>query len=65
MEPTKAKVEIGQFRVIAVELNAVRISMGQGVNAWIHMNFEHQVKPGDTLRLFTEIPYAIPRPASE
>lgn len=58
MEPAHTKVEIGRFQVIAVELGAVRISLGQGVNAWIHMNFIHGVKVGDTLPLFTEIRHA-------
>lgn len=64
MEPTKVKINVGEFKVIGIQLNAVRISLGQGVNAWIHMNFEHQIKIGDNLTLFTEIPYAIPRPTS-
>jgi hypothetical protein len=62
MEPTKVKVSIGEFRVIDTQLNAIRITLGHGVNAWIHMNFEHNIQPGDKLILFAEVPYAIPKP---
>ena len=65
MEPSKVKVEIGEFRVLEVKLNAIRLTLGQGVNVWIHMNFEHRVNPGDKLNLFMEIPYAHNRPAPE
>lgn len=64
MEPTrtKMKVEIGQFRVIATQPNAIRLALGQGVNVWIHMSFEHGTTTDDHISLFAEIPYAISRP---
>lgn len=65
MEPTRTKIEIGRFKVTEVKLNAIRISLGQGVNVWIHMNFEHAVNPGDVIPLFTEIKYAHARPTPE
>lgn len=61
---TKMKVQIGEFRVIDVQSNAIRIALGQGVNCWIHMNFEHNTHPGDMIPLFAEIPYALTGPTS-
>ena len=65
MEPTKTKmkVQIGEFPVIDVKSNAIRISLGQGVNCWIHMTFEHATTTDDHITLFAEIPYAYTRPA--
>ena len=65
MEPTRTKVSIGEFPVLDVKLNAVRIALGQGVNVWIHMNFEHGAQPGDTITLLAEIPNAIFRSTPE
>lgn len=60
---TKMKVQIGEFPVIDVKSNAIRISLGQGVNCWIHMNFEHGAQPSDYITLYAEVPYALSRPA--
>lgn len=62
MEPTQAQVKVfvGDFDVVQVSGQAITLHIGKHVHATIHLSFEHAVKAGDTLPLFTEIPYANP-----
>jgi hypothetical protein len=62
MEPAHTKIMLGDFRVIERKFDGIRIDLGKQVTIWIHLgDFPHNVKPGDTLPLFTEIAYAIPK----
>jgi hypothetical protein len=60
MEPTLAplKIFVGDFEVVQVTGMAITLHLGNSVHATIHLPFEHNVKSGDTLPLFTELPYA-------
>ena len=62
MEPTKTKMRIylGEFEVVEVKsFGGIRIMLGPGTTITIHVgDFPHQVKLGDKLPLYTEMPYA-------
>jgi hypothetical protein len=61
MEPTQnlLKIYLGSFQVIEVGQGKIIINMGKGVHVTIFLSdLSHEVKPGQQLPLFTEIPYA-------
>jgi hypothetical protein len=62
MEPTQTplKIFVGDFEVVQVKDMSITLHLGNSVHATIHLPFEHNVKAGDTLPIFTELPYAIP-----
>lgn len=63
MEPTQApmKVFVGDFEVVEVSVTSITINLGKHVFATIHLpGLTHQVKAGDVLPFFTELPYAQP-----
>lgn len=66
MEPTNPplKVFIGDFEVVQVSGLQITLHLGKHVHATIHLPIEHTVKAGDTLPLYTELPYANPGSAS-
>jgi hypothetical protein len=68
MEPTQStvKVHMGDFTVVQVSnLGGITINIGKNVHITIHIgDFPHQIKTGDRLPLFTEVPYAHIRPPS-
>lgn len=62
MEPPQAKMRLflGSFVVVRVEPLMITISLGNKVYIHVHPgDFPHTVEEGDTLPLFTEVPYAI------
>lgn len=64
MEPAPTKIILGEFPITELRLDAIRVRIGKEVSIWIHLgDFPHDLKPGDTLPLFTEIKYAISRSA--
>jgi hypothetical protein len=68
MESTqnKMKVYMGEFEVVQISnLGGITINIGKNVHITIHLgDFPHQIKTGDRLPLFTEVPYANTRPPS-
>lgn len=61
------KIHLGDFPVVQVsQLGGIVIAIGKGIHNHSHLgDFPHDVKPGDKLPLYTEIPYALPRRPSE
>ena len=60
MESAKAKMRIwlGDFTVVETKLDGITINIGRNVHLTMHVgDFQHKIKVGDTLPLFTEIPY--------
>jgi hypothetical protein len=66
MEPTNPplKVFVGDFEVVHVSGMQITLHLGKHVHATIHLPITHDVKPGDTLPLYTELNYANPGSAS-
>ena len=64
MEPPPHQVTqrflLGWFEVVQAHYaDGITIDMGKGVFTTIYIgDFQHSVKPGDRLPLYTEIPYA-------
>lgn len=61
MEPAQAKItmQLAECQVIQVKGAAVTIDLGQGVLVTIHtVGFQHGVKEGDKIPLYTEMPRA-------
>lgn len=66
MEPTNPplRIFVGDFEVVQVTGLQITLHLGKHVHATIHLPFEHNVKAGDTLPLYTELNYANPGSAS-
>lgn len=69
MEPieNKIKVYLGEFPVVEVKGDGdiITVNVGRNVHITMHLRgYKSNVKAGQTLPLFTEIPYADSRPTS-
>lgn len=58
-EPT-IKVFLGHYVVEDVGEGTITINIGQNVRITMHLGFSHNVECGQTLPLYTKVPYAIP-----
>ena len=69
MEPTNppVKIYLGEFVVDMVDpLGAIGFSLGKKAHITMHIgDFQHTVKVGDKIPLFTEIPHADTGPTSK
>ena len=60
MESTQAtmKIYMGEFKVVQVKLDGITINIGRNVHVTIHLgDFPHTLKAGDSIPMFTEVPY--------
>lgn len=67
MEPVKEQglgprqqVYLGTYEVLERTPSTITIHLGKQVTITIHTTADYQIKPGDTLPLYTEIPIALP-----
>lgn len=59
MTPGKMKLFIGEFQVEKADHLEIVLNIGGNVRIHIHPgDFEHLVKRGDKLPLYTEVPFA-------
>lgn len=65
MEPTPntLKIYLGEFYVVEVAKGRLTIDLGKNVHITIYLgDYDHTIKSGQKLPLYTEIPYANFRP---
>jgi hypothetical protein len=63
--PNTLKIYLGEFYVVEVAKGRLTLDVGKNVHITIYLgDYDHTIKTGQKLPLYTEIPHANVRPTS-
>lgn len=58
-------LNLGKYQIIEREGNTIKVALGGSTTMTIPLPIDTDVRPGDILTFYTEVPYANPKPTPQ